>query len=116
MKKLTAIALCVLPACVFAQFSNKSAGKVPAKDTIANTVDLKLHLSSDTAKAKIVLFAKGDTDRFLSWTDGYIVTKSYKLSNGQVAGTVGNLAYTLKWELIRPEDVYDVKVTEQPNK
>jgi len=115
MKKLTRLCLIgLIPLSVNAQFSKKNEPVTPAKDTIASVVDLKLQLSSDTAKAKIVYFAKGESDQFLSWIDGYLVVKTYKLPNGQVASSVGNLAYTLKWQLIRPEDIFDVKVIEQP--
>lgn len=113
-KTLLLAAIGLAPFFVQAQFSKKTAAPASPKDTIANTVDLKLQLSSDTAKARIVIYASGDSDRFLSWVDGFIVVKTYKLPNGQVAGTVGNLAYSQKWELIKPEDIYDVKVIEQP--
>ncbi len=115
MKKLfTLIVITAAPFIASAQFSKKSAAAPQQKDSIANTVDLKLQLSSDTAKARIVIYASGDSDRFLSWVDGFIVVKTYKLPNGQVAGTVGNLAYSQKWELLKPEDIYDVKIIEQP--
>jgi hypothetical protein len=112
MKKLFFVSLVafVVPFCSKAQFSKKTTLPAPVKDTLKSTLDLKLTLVSDTSRAKIVLFAKGDTDHFLSWTDGYIVVKSYKLPNGNVAGTIGNLAYTTNWELIKPDDIYDVKL------
>lgn len=113
MKKILSLgAIALFPMFVSAQFTKKSEATT-SKDTIANTVDLKLQLSSDTAKARIIVFAKGESDQFLSWIEGFLVVKTYKLPNGQVAGNVGNLAYTSKWQLIRPEDIYDVKVLDQ---
>ncbi len=97
---------------MFAQFTSKKDATLPKTDTIANTVDLKLQLHSDTARARIIVFAKGESDQFLSWLEGFVVVKTYKFPNGQVAGTVGNLAYTLKWELIKPEGIFDIKVIE----
>ncbi|RFM27947.1 hypothetical protein [Deminuibacter soli] len=110
MKKISiaGIALLLLPICLRAQFSKKSS---TGTDSLQQTVDLKLTLVSDTAKARIVLFARGDTDQFLSWVDGFIITKSYKLPNGNTVAGVGNLAYTSKWVLIKPEDIYDIKLT-----
>jgi hypothetical protein len=113
-KRLFLCAVIFMPAFLFAQFTSKKESATPKVDTIANTVDLKLQLHSDTARARIVLFAKGETDQFLSWIDGYLVVKTYKFPNGQVAGNVGNIAYTLKWELIKPEGIFDIKVIEQP--
>jgi hypothetical protein len=112
-KKVGFFLLGAFPILSHAQFSNKNEKITPTKDTIANIVDLKLHLSSDTTKARIIYFAKGESDQFLGWMDGYLVVKTYKLPNGQVTSTVGSLAYTQKWQLIRPEDVFDVKVMEQ---
>jgi hypothetical protein len=111
MKKIIVASLVsgLFPLCLHAQFSKKNNG-IPSKDSLQQTVDLKLNLVSDTARARIVLFAKGDTDQFLSWIDGYIITKSYKLPNGNTVAGVGNLAYTDKWILIKPEDIYDVKL------
>lgn len=118
MKKfsIAGISLLLFPFFSQAQFSKKSGGG--AADTLQQTVDLKLNLVSDTAKARIILFSKGDTDQFLSWIDGYIITKSYKLPNGNTVAGIGNLAYTNKWILIKPEDIYDVKLAakEQPVK
>ena len=110
MKKIifSGALLMLFPLFSNAQFSKKSS---ISNDTLQQTVDLKLNLVSDTAKARIVLFAKGDTDQFLSWIDGFIITKSYKLPNGNTVAGIGNLAYTSKWVLIKPEDIYDVKLS-----
>ena len=114
MRKITTVFLVSLfPILATAQFSKKEEAPAQQKDTIAKTVDVKLQLSSDTARARIVVFSKGESDQFLGWIEGYLVVKTYKLPNGQVASTVGNLAYTTKWLLIKPEDIFDVKVLDQ---
>ena len=113
MKKIAFLVLTLLPFCLQAQFL-KRPNKLISSDTLQTVLDLKLALSSDTSKAKIIVFSKGDTDQFLSWVDGYVVVKNYKLPNGTILTSAGNIAYNKTWQIIKPESIYDVKLLNPP--
>lgn len=114
MKIIIILAASFMPLCLKAQFSKKE-NIITAKDSLQSVVDLKLTLSSDTSKARIVLFSKGDSDQFLSWVEGYVITKSYKMPNGNVLSSVGNIAYNKTWQIINPDIIYDVKLINPPS-
>ncbi len=113
MKKVLFLAFGLAPFFLNAQFSKKATSEMTG-DTLQSVLDLKLTLSSDTSKARIIVFSKGDTDQFLSWMEGFVVAKNYKLPNGTVLTSAGNIAYNKNWQIINPDMIYDVKLLNPP--
>lgn len=118
MKKIAAL-IVVLTLTLYTEAQvEKKMNKPQTKSTVGTvakksgkTIVDTATASFDTAKVRIVYYAKDGDQMYLTFEDGFMVTESFKYQYVSKPLQGNQFLFTKKFEAlgIKPEDIYDIR-------